>query len=105
MLINQFKLEIIEKTGYTNNILKTFTTSPFGYFKYFEEILLKSFKKVSFKKRLYVIKHYILFAVLTNRSLKQILQNIKGITNKIIIAFLYLPGKLKTKQKFLNKRV
>lgn len=88
-----------QQNGYTSNILKTFTTSPKGYLKYFEEILQKDFKGVILKKRLYVIKHYILFLTITQEKMD--LKQVKSLINKILIVILFIPGKLKSK-KFLN---
>lgn len=90
-----------QENGYTSNILKTFTSSPYGYYKYFKEILEKDFKGVTFSKKLYVIKHYILFTVLTNQKLTT--REIKNISNKIMITLLYWPGKIKCKN-FLKER-
>ena len=87
--------------GYTKNIIKQFKENPFGYYKYFEEILQKDFKGVTFNKRLYAIKHYILFSTLIKK--KNILKNIKGVLNKILIMLLYLPGKIKTEMTFKIK--
>ncbi len=84
--------------GYTRNIIKQFKENPFGYYKYFEEILQKDFKGVTFNKRLYAIKHYILFSHLTKS--KKNLSKIRNIENKILFLILYLPGVLKTKKKF-----
>ena len=39
-----------QKDGYTSNIIRTFTSSPYGYLKYFEEILQKDFKGVILNK-------------------------------------------------------
>ena len=50
-----------QNEGYTRNIDKQFINNPYGYFEYFKEILQKDMKDVIFKKRLYAIKHYILF--------------------------------------------
>ena len=86
-----------QKNGYTANIQKTFIESPCGYYKYFEEILEKDFTGVTFEKRLYAIKHYILFTVLTNKKIST--KKVKNAINKILIRVLYLPGKIKT-QKF-----
>ena len=58
-------------------------------------------KGVTFNKRLYVIKHYILFATLTNQ--KNIVKQAKGILNKILIICLYIPGEIATKRRFFNK--
>ena len=88
-----------QQDGYTSNILKTFATSPYGYLKYFEEILRKDFKGVSWKKRLYVIKHYILFLTITKSKLS--IKKVRNLLNKILIVILLIPGKLKSK-KFIN---
>lgn len=90
-----------QKEGYTRNINKQFIENPCGYFQYFKEILQKNMNGVSFKKRLYVIKHYILFAVLTNQ--RKITKHINGLLNKCLITTLYFPGKIATKNKFLKK--
>ena len=85
--------------GYTKNIKKTFMESPFGYYKYFMEILQKDMKGVLFNKRMYVIKHYILFGVLTGKKFDS--KIINNISNKILYTCLYLPGKIKS-EKFKN---
>jgi len=83
------------ENGYTSNILKTFTASPYGYLKYFEEILQKDFKKVIFAKRMYAIKHYILFLTITKEKMN--LKKVENLFNKILLIFLLIPGKIKTK--------
>ena len=90
-----------QEEGYTRNINKQFTENPYGYFEYFKEILQKDMKGVSFNKRLYAIKHYILFATLTNQ--KNIVKYVTGIFNKILILCLYVPGKFVTKRRFMKK--
>lgn len=87
-----------QEQGYTKNILKEFKENPFGYYSYFKEILEKDMTGVRFSKRLYAIKHYILFRELTKN--KKCLNNIKEIKNKIIYLILYFPGKIITKVKF-----
>lgn len=87
--------------GYTKNIKKVFIENPKGYMKYFEEILSFNTDGILFEKRLYIIKHYILFCYLTNK--KDILKNVKGNLNKFLIALLYVPGVLKTKLTFIPK--
>ena len=87
--------------GYTKNINKTFLESPKGYYMYFKELLEKDMKGVRLNKRLYAIKHYILFSYLTKNGFNN--KFIKDSLNKIIYTFLYLPGKLKSK-KFKEKR-
>ena len=84
-----------QKEGYTKNISKLFTTSPFGYYNYFKEIFNQDMHGVTFKKRLYVYKHYILFSVLTKE--KHPIKNVNGIINKIMVSILFIPGKITTK--------
>ncbi len=65
--------EVIEQgsyieDGYTKNINKTFKESPYGYYMYFKELLQKDMRRVMFSKRLYAIKHYILFSYLTKNK-------------------------------------
>lgn len=87
-----------QNDGYTKNIINEFKNNPYGYYKFFEEILQKDFKGVNFNKRLYAIKHFILFSTLTKK--KNILKFIKGGLNKLLIVLLYLPGVIKTKIMF-----
>ena len=87
-----------QKDGYSKNIIKQFKNNPYGYYKYFQEILEKDMKGVKFSKRLYVIKHYILFGKLINA--KKTLNKIMSTKNKILYCLLYVPGRIKTKMKF-----
>lgn len=88
-----------QKDGYSKNIKKQFKRNPKGYFKYFQDILTEhDMVGVPFKKRLYVIKHYILFATLTKR--KDLLKDVKGLLNKILIVVLFVPGFVMTKKRF-----
>ena len=84
-----------QNSGYTKNIGKVFLENPKGYYKYFKEILEKNMKGVIFSKRIYAIKHYILFSYIT-RSNKN-LRNIKSFINKLIYIILYVPGRIKSK--------
>ena len=86
-----------QKEGYTRNISKLFKQSPYGYYEYFKEIFDQDMHGVTFKKRMYVYKHYILFSVLTKQ--KHPIKNVKGIINKIMVAVLYIPGKIATERK------
>lgn len=79
--------------GYSKNILKIFKENPYGYYEYFKEIFTHDMKGISLKKRLYVIKHYILFSYLTKN--KNVLSNVKGI-NKFLVAIFLYPGYLKS---------
>ena len=47
---------------------------------------------------MYIYKHYILFAVLANK--KHVISRVLGFRNKLIIALLWIPGKIKTKKQF-----
>ena len=87
-----------KEDGYSKNIRDQFEKYPFGYYMYFKEILQKDFKGVAFNKRMYAIKHYILFATLTKS--KHNIRNIKGFINKFLFFILYVPGKIATKIKF-----
>lgn len=86
-----------QEKGYTNNIHKQFKENPFGYYVYFKEILEKDMNGVSFEKRLYVIKHFILFSYLTK---KYSIKDVKGIINKVLYMILILPGIMKSKKMF-----
>ena len=82
--------------GYTKNINKTFKESPYGYYMYFKEILEKDMEGVIFKKRIYAIKHYILFGYLTKNKFDS--SSIKDKINKVLYTILYIPGILKSKK-------
>ena len=82
--------------GYTKNINKTFKSNPYGYYMYFKELLEKNMKGVKFSKRLYVIKHYILFSYLTGNKFNT--NVIKDLLNKFLYIILYLPGIMKSKR-------
>lgn len=92
-----------QKDGYSKNIIEQFKNNPYGYYKYFQEILEKDMKGVKFSKRLYVIKHYILFGKLINA--KKSLNKIMSTKNKILYCLLYVPGRIKTKMKFDVKKI
>ena len=80
--------------GYSKNIKKIFLNNPYGYFEYFKQLLSFDMNGVIFSKRLYIIKHYILFSYLTNQ--KNLLKNINGFSNKFLFIILYIPGILKS---------
>lgn len=81
--------------GYTKNINKTFKSAPNGYYCYFKEILSKDMKGTLFNKRMYAIKHYILFGYLSKKSFN--IKNIRNFTNKILYLLLYIPGIIKSR--------
>lgn len=84
------------KDGYTKNIKEIFKKNPKGYYAYFKEIFEHNMQNVPFKKRLYVIKHYILFSYLSNA--KSPIKYVKGNLNKFLYIILYLPGKFFSKK-------
>ena len=84
--------------GYTKNLSSQIKKAPFGYYNYFKEILEKDFKGVLWNKRLYAIKHYILFATLTNS--KNNVKSINNFENKFLYCLLYIPGMIATKIRF-----
>ena len=84
-----------QKEGYTQNIVKQFKENPYGYYDYFKEILQKDMKDIKFNKRLYAIKHYILFSYLTEQYNSKIIKNFE---NKILYFFLLIPGIVKSKK-------
>lgn len=89
-----------QKEGYSKNIIKQFQQNPYGYYKYFQEILKMNMRKVKFKKRIYAIKHYILFSYLTKS--KKSMREINGNINKILYIIMYFPGIVKTKKMFIK---
>lgn len=90
-----------QEEGYTKNINKEFVNNPFGYYMYFCEILNEmDMKGVSFGKRLYVIKHFILFSEITKTTIK--IKKIRNLLNKFLVSVLYIPGKLKSKEYLKN---
>lgn len=89
-----------QEEGYSKNITEVFKKNPFGYYQYFKEIFEHNFKGVLLNKRIYAIKHYILFSVLTNQTFKESIKQIKGSINKILFLISYLPGMMVTKTRF-----
>ena len=84
------------ESGYTHNILDSFKKYPKGYFEYFKEILDKNEKGIKPNKRIYAIKHLILFKVLCGyKNVK-----LKNKFNQVLYYFLLLPGIIVTKRKF-----
>lgn len=82
-----------QEEGYSNHIEKQFKENPYGYYEYFKEILKRDFKGVKFTKRLYVIKHYILFSYLTKQYQSK---PIKNWLNKVLYYILLVPGLVKS---------
>ena len=98
--IKCYNLVVVEgeylETGYTNNITNSFKKYPKGYFEYFKEILDKNEKDILINKRLYALKHLILFQVLCGyKNIK-----LKNKFNQVLYYFLLLPGIIVTKIRF-----
>ena len=91
-----------QKEGYSKNINKLFLENPCGYYNYFKEIFEQDMHRVTIKKRLYIYKHYILFAILSKQ--KHVIKNVKGIFNKLAILLLYIPGKIATKLRIKESK-
>ena len=81
--------------GYSKNINEIFKKYPYGYFEYFKECLSYVNKGTKFKKRLYFIKHYILFGYLTHRKMSECIKYVTGF-NKILVMLLVIPGYIKS---------
>lgn len=88
-----------QNDGYTKNIEKIFRENPYGYYEYFAEILGREMKNVLFCKRMYAIKHYILFSYLTKTYN---IKRIKEYKNKFLYMILLFFGiiKIKISHKF-----
>lgn len=89
-----------QEEGYSKNIIEVFKKYPYGHYKYFKEMFDMDLKGIYFNKRMYMIKHYILFSVLTKKKFKECYKNVKGTFNKILFILAYIPGVLLTKKKF-----
>lgn len=89
-----------QEEGYSKNITEVFKKNPFGYYQYFKEIFEHDFRGVHLKKRVYAIKHYILFSTLTNRSFRESIKQIRGTINEVLFFMAYIPGKVLTKKRF-----
>ncbi len=99
--IRTFPIMICEyrEDGYTKGIEKLFKNNPYGYYEFFKEVFSYSQKGILFSKRLYNIKHFILFGYLTNRSFFQMVVVPRGV-NRILFTVLYFPGIMFLVQRF-----
>ena len=89
-----------KEDGYTKNIKRVFKENPYGHYAYFKEILEQhDMQGVSLKKRLYVIKHYILFGYLIKHYE---IKNIRSFQNRMWYIILFIPGMIKS--YFFNKQ-
>ena len=82
--------------GYSKNINKMFKQYPHGYYNFFKECLSYSNKEnTTNHKRLYFIKHYILFSYLTKKKMRTCIKGVKGF-NKFLVMLLIIPGYIKS---------
>lgn len=86
--------------GYTKNIKNIFLKSKEGHYKYYMEMFDLNMDNLPLKSRLHIIKHYILFSYLTNKTMKYTIDNVKGKFNRILTTLLVLPGYTMSKRKF-----
>ena len=87
-----------QEDGYSNNIKNIFKKYPYGYYEYFKEALSYCTKdNVTRKRRLYLVKQYILFSYLTKKSKKDCINNVSGY-NKKLVRLLVIPGYIKSKR-------
>lgn len=70
------------------NIEKRYIENPYGYKKYYKEMLNMDLKEVSLKNRVRMVKQYVLFASLS--STKNILKDLKEPLNKFLVVILFL---------------
>ena len=87
-----------QSDGYTINMKNVFKNNPAGFYWYFKEILDMDLRGVTLSKKMYIYKHYILFANLTKTD--NPIGNVCGFINKMFIVLLWIPGKIKTSNMF-----
>lgn len=80
--------------GYSKNIQKVFKSNPKGYVKFFNECLSYADDNTLFKKKLYFVKHYILFSYLVGKSKKECIDEALGC--KWLVTLLVIPGYIKS---------
>ena len=81
-----------QKDGYTKNIKNVFEKNPFGYYEYFKQLLEFDYSSVPLKKRIYVIKHYILFSYISGEKIEY--RKIRNNENKLLVFILNVPGRI-----------
>lgn len=101
MLIKTRPIMVCEyqEDGYTKGLHQVFKNNPKGYYQFFQEALNYNMNGVLFKRRIYLIKHYILFSHLTNTPFHEMIQSVHG-WNRFLTFFLYIPGIIVSKRKF-----
>lgn len=99
LLIKSDKIMVCEyrEDGYSNSIKDIFKKYPKGYYEFFKECLSYVNKDTLMSKRLYFIKHYILFGYLTKKKKRELIKNVTGI-NKLLVSLLVIPGYIKARK-------
>lgn len=82
--------------GYSKNINKIFKKYPKGYLEYFNECLTYIKPTTTKKRKLYFVKHYILFSYLNGLSMIECIKNAKKY--KGLVSLLVIPGYMKSKK-------
>lgn len=97
MLFKNKELVVCEyrEDGYSKNIREIFLKYPKGYYEYFKECLGYANSETLFKKRIYFVKHFILFGYLTKRHMGEVIKDVKGL-NKFLVMLLVIPGYIKS---------
>lgn len=83
--------------GYSNNIKDIFKKYPKGYYEFFKECLNYVNKDTISSKRMYFIKHYILFGYLNKKKKRELIKNVTGY-NKLLVSLLVIPGYMKARK-------
>ena len=92
-----------KQDGYVKNIKRVYEVAPLGYYELYKFILKMNLKGVPFSKKIYIYKHYILFANLAARE--NGIKNVDGLINKIIVGILWVPGMVATKRRYKKDKV
>lgn len=88
-----------QEEGYTAGIKRLFQNNPYGYYAFFSEVFQYNQKGILFSKRLYNIKHFILFGYLTGKKYREMRKIPTGF-NHFLFTLLYLPGRVVSQRKF-----
>ena len=86
--------------GYTKNIINIYKKNPWTHYYYFKEMFDFDMSSVPFKKRMFIIKHYILFSYLTHKKYSEVIKGSNKGINKMLVTLLVIPGYIMSKRKF-----
>lgn len=84
------------ENGYSKNIKDMFKKYPKGYYAFFKECLGYIQKDTLLKRKLYFIKHYILFSYLTGKSKRECIR--EATSYKGLVTLLVIPGYIKSRK-------